>query len=49
MGQDQLLLAMIFLCIFSGGLGFFGGYCIGYKNCVEMFYKKYKFVKKDKE
>ncbi len=49
MGQDQLFFALIFVAVISCGLGFFGGYCIGYKSCVEMFYKKYKFLKKDKE
>lgn len=47
MGQDQLFLALIFVSVLSGGLGCFCGYCIGFNNCAQMFYKKY--VKKEEE
>ena len=47
MGQNQLLLALIFTAALSGGLGYFCGYCIGFNSCAQMFYKKH--VKKEKE
>jgi len=46
MGQDQLFLALIFVSVLSGGLGYFAGHSDGYSKGVVDMVKK---INKDSE